>query len=75
MGLSFHGTGRQALHEVSLIEQEEEAGRDQCQHARCHHLPENRPRISTRGEQPDRESGACIRRSTSAQTEARSRLR
>ncbi|MCY1383600.1 hypothetical protein D9M69_717430 [compost metagenome] len=38
--LAFDRASREALHEISLNEEEEETGRDQREHTRCHHLSE-----------------------------------
>ena len=38
--LALDRAGRQALHEIALDQEEEEADRDQRQHAGRHHLPE-----------------------------------
>ena len=60
--LAFDRAGRQALDEIALDEQEEEAGRDQRQYASCHHLPEVDRKLRYEGEQADWKSRGVVAR-------------
>jgi hypothetical protein len=58
--LTLDRTGRQALDEITLDEQEEEAGRNERHDARRHHLPEVHLEFRNEGEKADREGRRVI---------------